>query len=89
MIDKSNIDVLIEKLINEKIHDKIDIEFVSNLFDVIDKNKPIPIEYYTTKLVELPITVDKKCDIKTCKRKAVYVNDREKNYCWIHCQLNN
>lgn len=88
-IDKSNIDILIQKLINEKIHDEIDIEFVSNLFEVMDKKKPIPIEYYTKKLSEIPKTIERKCEIKICKRRAIYVDEERKNYCWVHCQSNN
>ena len=86
MIDKSNIDVLIQKLLNEKIHDSIDIEFVSNLFEVIESNNPIPIEYYRKKLNELPKSVERKCEFHTCKRKALYIDEDRKNYCWIHCQ---
>ena len=88
-IDKSNIDILIQNLVNEKLHDSIDIESVSNLFNIIEKNNPIPIEYYTKNLTELTKITDKKCDIKICKRDALYVDDQKKYYCWIHCQLNN
>jgi hypothetical protein len=83
-----NINILIQKLINEKIHDKIDIDYMCNLFDIIDKNKPIPIEYYKKQLFKIPNIVNKKCDIKTCNRKALYMDEYNINYCWIHSQTN-
>lgn len=87
--NQNNIDVLIQKLLNEKIHDQIDVKFISNLFDIIEKNKPMPIEYYTKKLIELSKTTEKQCDVKICERKALYIDEQEKKYyCWIHCQIN-
>jgi len=77
--------ILIEKIVEEKIHDKIDIELINNLFEIIGNNKPIPIEYYTKQLIELSDPNDKKCNFKICKRKALYT-DSYNNYCWIHCQ---
>jgi hypothetical protein len=87
-IDQNSINILIQELFNEKIHDLIDIKFISNLFDIIKENKPIPIKYYTKNLIELSKTTDKKCDINICKRKAFYIDEQNKYYCWIHCQSN-
>ena len=89
MTDHTNINILIQKLLHEKIHDSIDIEFISNLFDLIENNKPIPIEYYTKNLIELSKTIDKKCNMKICKRKALYLDEQNIYYCWIHCQSHN
>jgi hypothetical protein len=82
-----NIDILIQELLNEKIHDIIDIKSISKLFDIIEKNNPIPIEYYTKNLTELFDTTEK-CNIKKCKRKALYIDEHKKYYCWIHSQSN-
>lgn len=85
-MDETSIDILIYKIVNEKLHDFIDTDFISNLFDIIEQNKPIPIEYYTHHLIELSKTLEKKCDNITCKRKALYIDDLKNTYCWIHCQ---
>jgi hypothetical protein len=86
LIYKSNIDILIEKILNEEIPDLIDIKYISNLFKIIKKNKIIPIEYYTKILIEIPKLIEKKCDIKICNRNALYIDEQKKYYCWIHCQ---
>ena len=52
-MEENRFNILIEKLVNEKIPDKIDIDSINNLFEIIENNKPIPIEYYTKNLVEL------------------------------------
>ena len=77
---------LIEEIKAEKIPSSIEIEFINNLFDIINKNRTIPIEYFNKNLIEIPKTLIKKCDGKDCKRKALY-NDNHNNFCWIHCQI--
>lgn len=84
-MEENRFNILIEKLVNEKIHDVIDTELINNLFEIIENSKPIPIEYYTKNLMELSKTSNKKCDLDICKRKAVYT-DSHNCYCWVHCQ---
>jgi len=86
---KSNIDILIQNILNENIHELIDIKPITNLFKIIEKNKTIPIEYYTKNLIEIPKSIEKKCDNKICKRNALYVDEQKKYYCWIHSQTIN
>ena len=85
--NQNNINLLIQKLIDEKISDPIDIDNISNLFSIIENNKPIPIEYYTKILTDISNN-NKKCNIKMCEKKALYIDENKKCYCWIHCQLN-
>jgi hypothetical protein len=80
-----HIENLIKEINEEQISSSIEIEFINNLFDVIDKNRTIPIEYFSKNLVEIPKTVIRKCDNIICKRKAQY-NYKENNFCWIHSQ---
>lgn len=108
-MENNDIDILIQKITNEKIHEYIDIEYISTLFNIIDKNKPIPIEYYKKQLVRIPNIIDKnsniidknsniidkksniidkRCNTQTCNRKALYVDEYNIYYCWIHSQNN-
>ena len=85
---KQEINILIQKLVNHKIPDLIEIDYISNLFEIIEKNRTIPIEYYTKNLTEISTELYKKCNFITCKRKALYIDDQKNMYCWIHCQKN-
>ena len=85
---ENEINALIHKLVNKKIPDLIKVDYISNLFEIIEKNKPIPIEYYTKNLVELSNDTNKKCNATPCKRKALYLDDQNNTYCWIHSQKN-
>ena len=80
------INILTQKILNKKIHDLIEVDFITTLFDIIEKNKTIPIEYYTKNLTEISKEINKKCSFIECKRKALYLDDQNKLYCWIHCQ---
>jgi len=83
-IKQNSINKLIQKLIDEKISDPIEIDNISNLFSIIENNKPIPIEYYTKNLTIS--NNNKKCIM--CERKSSYIDESKTNYCWIHCQIN-
>ena len=83
-----NIVNLIEEIKAEQLPNSIEIEFINNLFDVINKNRTIPIEYFNKNLIEIPKSIIRKCDSKNCNRKALY-NDKQNNYCWIHSQIKN
>jgi hypothetical protein len=82
-----DIENLIKEIKAEEISSSIEIEFINNLFDVINKNRTIPIEYFNKNLMEISKTLTIKCDNIDCKRKALYCNN-ENNFCWIHSITN-
>jgi hypothetical protein len=77
--------ILVKKLLQLKICDKIDIDNVSYIFKAIKYTRPIPIGYYQTKLTEVN-NLNILCNL--CKKKANY-NDNINNYCWFHSQIIN
>jgi hypothetical protein len=77
-INLNNIEFLITE-INSKNIKKLITDNISDLFTIYEKNKPIPIYYYTKNLTE------KKDKCSICHRKSFYF-DNYKNYCWIHAQ---
>ena len=83
--EENAIDSLIINIKNQKIYDKINVDYINNLFEIIDNERAIPIEYYNKTLYELAKPYNKRCDLKSCSRKAQYT-DSVNNYCWIHCQ---
>ena len=83
MSEKENLLIqdLIQTIIQTSVCKKIDTEPINHLFEILEQNKTIPIEYYDKNLTEIKKNV--KCTL--CERNALY-NDDKNNYCWIHAQ---
>lgn len=77
--------ILANELLQLRICDKIEIDSVSYIFEIIKYKRPIPIAYYQTKLTEL---YDQPVLCSLCKKKAKYCDDTN-NYCWLHSQIIN
>lgn len=85
MQDITEAQILINKLVQLKICDKIDTDYVSYIFKIIKYSRPIPISYYQMNLTEIN---NRHVLCILCKKNANYT-DNINNYCWFHSQIIN